>query len=189
MNAKTSVFFFSLFLLIGISQSTQAATVSFSPSNTTVSIGEMFSLDVVGTGFADSLFGGGIDLTFDSSVINIIGTAINTSVFEFEPKAGDFDNVAGTLVDTGFNTFNPPAATDFHFMTISFIAVGAGLTDLMLSESPNFGFFDKNVSAIGGAITFNNGQVSVVPVPAAFWLMGSALFGVFAVGQSKQAKK
>ena len=166
---------FAEFLVAGMAN-TQAATISFNNSLQDVNQGDLFSLTVQGSEFPD-LSGGGIDFSFDPSVVQINSIAINTSVFTFESGAGTLDNSIGTLIDTYFNTFTGTGSS-FDVMTIGLEAIGLGETSLMMFESSMFPFADE----FGGVVdvTYESAviNVSAVPLPAAAWLFGSGLLAL-----------
>ena len=168
-----------LLLALCVSGYSQAATISFNAGTQDVAIGSHFTLNVLGTEFP-AIVGGGLNLSFDASVLQISSVSINTSVFDFYTGTGTeegvLNNVLGTLTDTSFNTF-AGATGDFTIMTIGFTAVGTGTSLLSLSESSIWVFSDDMGKAIGSQIAFlpSSINVSAVPVPAAAWLFGSGL--------------
>ena len=170
---------------VAVSGNSLAATVSFNTSAQTVALGSSFSLSVQGTAFP-TIVGGGLDLSFNPSVLQISSVTINTSVFEFYMgggmEEGVLNNALGTLTDTAFNTF-AGATGDFTIMTIGFTAVGAGISSLNLSESSIWVFSNAVGNPIGNQIVFSDSliTVSAVPVPAAVWLFGSGLLGLASV--------
>jgi len=162
--------------------SAQAITVQFDQPATTLQTGAPFSLTVLGFDFPATI-GGGIDLSFDPAIINISAVTMNTAVFPFS-DAGTIDNVAGTLTDAYFNSLAAPSGT-LEFMTIDFIAMGAGSTQLSLSEGLLAVFADVDANQFGSQIQFIPASVTVtaVPVPAATWLMLSGLGLISAVAR------
>ncbi|MBI3188969.1 MAG: hypothetical protein HYZ31_14025 [Gammaproteobacteria bacterium] len=168
-----------LFIALVLSGQSQAATVSFNTSAQDVALGSSFTLDVLGTDFP-AIVGGGLNLSFDASVLQISSVSINTAVFEFYPgngtEEGVLNNVLGTLTDTSFNTF-AGARGDFTIMSIGFTAVGSGSSLLQLSESSIWVFSDIMGNAIGNQILYADTTINVtaVPLPAAAWLFGSGL--------------
>ena len=166
----------SILLAAGYSLGAQAATVAISPSVSVVNNGATFSLDLVGLGFdSGDLDGGGINFTFDASVLNVTNVTVNEADWEFFSTEGTTDNGAGTVNGISFNSFQSRTG-DLLFATVDFLAVGLGVSGFTLSE------FNANPFGTGGAlypglIFDQSGQVTVseVPVPAAFWLFASAL--------------
>jgi len=166
-----------------------AATVGFNNSNSTFNLGDTFSLTVQGSDFG-LIVGGGLDLSFDASILQVNTVTINQSVFEFYigdgTEEGVLDNSFGELLNTSFNTFFG-ATGNFDIMNISFIAVGAGQSDLVLSESALWVFADELGGYYGNQVVFDPAvvNVSAVPVPAAIWMFGSGLLGLFGFARKK----
>lgn len=176
MKHLTARITMSLLLVAGYSIAAQAATVAISPSASVVNNGDIFSLDLVGLEFdSGDLDGGGINFTFDASVLNVTNVTVNVADWEFFSTEGTVDNGAGSVNGISFNSFQSNTG-DLLFATVDFLAVGLGVSGFTLSE------FSTNPFSSGGMIypglDFDpSGQVTVseVPVPAAFWLLGSAL--------------
>jgi hypothetical protein len=178
-----------LFMGLVLSGQSQAATVSFNTSAQDVALGSSFTLDVLGTDFP-AIVGGGLNLSFDASVLQISSVSINTAVFDFYlgngTEEGVLNNVLGTLTDTSFNTF-VGASGDFTIMSIGFTAVGSGSSLLQLSESSIWVFSDIMGNAIGNQILYADTTINVtaVPVPAAAWLFGSGLLVLARIMRTK----
>lgn len=179
----------SLLLIVG---QLNAATVSFNNSLTNVNQGDTFSLTVQGTDFAP-IVGGGLNLSFNSSVLQVNSVTINQSVFEFYigdgTEEGIVDNSFGQLLNTSFNSFFG-ASGNFDIMDISFTAVGTGTSDLNLSESLLWVFADEFGGYYGDQVTYDPATVNVVsavPVPAAVWLFGSGIIGLAGLARRKSS--
>lgn len=96
-----------------------------------------FSLTLAAEGLLSDSYGGGLGITFDSSVVNITGAAINSTwnIPSFDPVT-DIDNTAGTfefIAATFFFGVSPIDTTRQDVITIDFSVVGNGQFD--------FGFF------------------------------------------------
>lgn len=174
-------------LLIG---SVQAATISFETASYSASLNGIFNLNIVGTDFLNSADGGGVDLSFNRDLINVLSVSINETVWDFGGfgiSTGIIDNSLGTVSGIMVNTFSDVGAS-FTVATIEFRAVGLGVSDLFLNE------FSLNPWASGGSkinpdhesslVTVAN---AVVPVPAAAWLFGSGLIGLIGVARKKKS--
>lgn len=152
-----------------------AAIVTFEPGNATGDLGTGISMNLVGTEFPDNMDGGGVNITFDPTVVIATLVVVNTALWDFEPAtdAGTIDNSAGTITDITFGTFQSVTPADPLFATVTFEAVGLGVSELGLSESFAQGGFVAG--AVPLEVTFDNGSITVVPLPAAFWLFLPAL--------------
>lgn len=172
-------------LFAGISTAHAAATVLVNPGSRTVGLGDTFSVVVSGTGFTTALDAGGLDIGFDSSVLQLanlvdlpVGVSSNVaydSVWNLTsgPSAGP-----GSLNDAFFFADSAPSG-DFDIMTIWFTAIGAGSSAVDLTESA-LNPFAGGGGALNVAIGDGLVNVNAVPLPAAAWLLASGLplFGV-----------
>jgi hypothetical protein len=141
-----------------------ASNITFT-DNGTVDAAEMFSVQVRGASFTENVQGGGFDLSFNPAVLSLDSVTINTAVWDFEPRTGTIDPVAGTLTQAAFNVFSlAPPAGDFLAATLNFTAKAAGSSALTLAANGVAVFG----SSIGDPIdvTFGSGTVNVVPEPA-----------------------
>ena len=167
-----------LLLLLGQPGIAGAATVGFDPATSNVIEDDVFWVDIVASGFP-ATDGGGVDLAFDPSVVNVLSVSIDPTVWNFVTSTGSIDNTAGSVDGIMVNDFDyvDPLAGDFIVATLQLKAVGIGTTLLSLSE------YDLNPWASGGTRidpTYLSGIVNVspIPLPAAAWLFGSALLGL-----------
>jgi hypothetical protein len=166
----------SIAMIVFLIQSAEAATIQTDPLNSTVNIGDVFTIDVVGLDFPETQ-GGGFSLTYDNNILNVTNVSIDEdNTWTFVNDIGVIDNASGELSEVKVADF-PGTAGDFTVATIEFLAVANGTSRLGLTESLG------NPWASGGneiSPTFNNAsQVQVIPIPAAIWLFGSGILGLF----------
>jgi hypothetical protein len=171
-----------------ISSAVQAEDVVLDPVSAIHSLGDVFSVNVLGKNFATALDAGGLNLAFDPSVLSVatgakLPSGITSSV--------QFDSVwnptfaptsaLGSLNNAMFFANNAPAG-DFSIYTVWFEASGVGKSTLTLSESALNPF-----AGAGGALAVNFGssQVSVVPLPPTVWLFVSGLILLVAQRKSR----
>lgn len=185
INVKKLIFVITMFLSGHLS----AATITWEALTTNVSVNDIFTLDVVGTGFTSSVDGGGVNVSFDQNILNVLSVSINESVWDFGGfgiSTGTIDNSNGTLDGVMVNAFSDVTG-DFVVATIQMQAIAVGDSLLSLSEyalnpwasegsALNPGFADASV---------NVSDVLPAPVPAAVWLFGSGLLGLFGVAKRK----
>ncbi|MDO9006364.1 MAG: PEP-CTERM sorting domain-containing protein [Aquabacterium sp.] len=152
----------------------QAQTVSVSPSLTNVNIGESFTVDLLATGFPDKIFGGGYNISFDASKLQLDDISFPSN-WEFLVSKGTA--AGGTVSDVFFNTFSAPIAGDFLTSTLKFTAIGGGMSSITLSESVSFPFGDEFGNAV--TVSYVGGSVAAVPEPGSVAMM---LAGLGAVG-------
>ncbi len=159
-------------LVLFATGSVQAGTVTFDPNPTTVVLGSIFTLDIVGTGFPGTE-GGGAQFTYDASVLQVNSVTIDSNVWEFFADTGSIDNITGSVDGIAVATFVDPGAS-FAVASIEFVAIGIGATSLLLSENPLNPWASAG-SPVNPAMTAGSVAVTPVPVPAAVWMFGSAL--------------
>jgi hypothetical protein len=152
-----------------------AASLQTNAPNT-VSIGEAFIMDIVGTDFPLTQ-GGGFNLTYDPNIIAATNVSIDdTLAWNFVNSTGTIDSQNGTVLDVIVSDF-PGRSGDFTVASIEFVAVGVGISNLSISESAlNPWASDGNLISPS---LLGESSVQVVPLPSAFFLFGSGLFGVF----------
>jgi hypothetical protein len=170
--------------LLAIGLQAQAADVGFVPASKVATMNEVFTLTVHGSSFADNLDGGGLNLSFDPSVIHVVNVFIDGTAWDFLPDKGVTDNVAGTVTGSSFNQFSHPKIGAFDLLQYQFQAVGKGSSALHLTE------FASNPFASGGsavAVSFTDGNVTVVPEPSTLVLMTAGL--ITAVGLVRRRRK
>ncbi len=154
----------------------QAQTVSVDPAITDVTIGDSFTVDLRAAGFPDKVFGGGYNIAFDASILQLDDIAFPAS-WEFLTSKGT--QVGGNVSDVFFNTFSAPIAGDFLTSTLKFKAIGVGTSAITVSESPSFPFGDEFANAVSVSYVGGSVNVAAVPEPGAVALL---LAGMGAVG-------
>ena len=177
---------FGLTLLCG---QASAATIGWETAPATINVNDTFSLSITGSGFISDVDGGGVNFTYNSSVLNVLSVTIDESVWDFGGtgiSTGTIDNGAGTVDGIMVNTF-ATVTGNFDIATILFQAVGVGTSTLGLTE------FGSNPWASGGTLigpTMVNSSlttVQAVPAPAAVWLFGTGLLGLVGMARHKKA--
>ena len=172
--------------LAGLCASAQAQTansVGFTPVNTSTEVGNSFSVQVRGTGFADTVIGGGFGFSYNPAVINLASISINRTVWEFAAGAGLHDPASGTVSDVYFASFNgvPPSATGFDIATLNFVAVAEGTSALTLTPSIDFPWVNTDVEVL--SVSYGGGTVLVgaVPEPGTWASFGLGLLALLPV--------
>ncbi|RYZ85286.1 MAG: VPLPA-CTERM sorting domain-containing protein [Moraxellaceae bacterium] len=171
----------------------QAATVAVTPSASTVNVGDNVQVTLVGrdwTDGQDGTYGGGVSLAWNASVLQLV--SYDTSVFggdQFLATAGittSVNNTTGTLSNLAVNSlFSGVYTPNFDIAVLNFTAVGFGQSDLIASLGKfNSGFDNIWTDAADGSAVlvvnpdFVKGEISAVPLPAAVYLLGTALLGL-----------
>jgi hypothetical protein len=167
----------SLFLLValGFFGNVHSATVETSANPTDVTIGESFSVNITATDFDVVLDGGGLNIHYDPSIVQLNSASVDTTTWDPDLSRihGGIDNSSGYLTGLIFNSFEDVTG-NFSIATLDFTAVGIGESALELAT------YGLNPFASGGTltpVTLTNGSINVapVPLPAAAWLMLSGL--------------
>lgn len=166
-----------------------AATITWSSPVTNVGVNDTFTINVIGTGFTSNVDGGGVNISFDQNILNVLSVSINETVWDFGGfgiSTGTIDNAAGKVDGIMVNTF-ANVIGDFTVASIEVQAISVGNSLLSLAT------YGLNPWASNGGLinpdfndaTVNVSAVTAVPVPMAFWLFGSGLIGLVAVARRK----
>ena len=177
------------FLHIG---SVSAATLDFIPSISNVNENDAFDVDVAISDLGGALVGAfDISVDYDPAVLSATGVQFSDSLGDasfFEAITFSDTSIAGTV--SAFNTsllFDFELAAlqpsgGFTILTLSFLADAIGTSALEFS-------FSLISDDLGIAISTSNqtGQVNVVPLPGAVWLMITGLMGIGAMARKRAA--
>jgi len=144
----------------------------------TVAVGSTFTLDLQGNNWTDALEGGGVDLSYNSSVLTLESVTIDTNVFDLPlgncdatgncaaalPPSTSSGNVLVSGIDF-FAFLNPAATGNFNIASFQFVADATGSTNLGLSvdccEAPF-----TNAAGVTPAFSFQADSVSVTAASA-----------------------
>lgn len=179
---QSKILFLAMVLL---SSYLNAATITWSPTDSIVNQGDTFSLDVVGSGFVSNVDGGGVNLSFDATKLNVLSVTIDELVWDFATDTGTIDNGAGTVEGIMVNALSDVTG-DFIVATIQFQEISGGS---FLNSSIGITEYALNPWWSGGSAinpNFVNGTVtavSTVPVPATVWLFGSGLLALTTIAR------
>jgi len=162
----------------------QATTIGFDPVSPTVPMGNTFSVNIVGNGFPLTQ-GGGINLFFNPSIVNVTSVSIDANVWNFVNGTGTINNTGGSLTSVFMSAFPGVGPGSFTVATINLLAVGSGSTPLTLTE-----YALNPWASDGNEINplFNAGSVNVaaaIPEPASIVLMGTGLAGILRLARRK----
>lgn len=175
-------------LTLGIPLLTQANTVSVDPASQTVNLGDVFAVDIVGSDFETPLDAGGIDIAFDSAIIAPASSAelpsgVSSNVtFASSWNTNFAPSLNGDTLEGAFFFADSAPSESFSILTVWFETVGLGNSSIEVTENA-LNPFAGNGTALD--VEFVNGQVSAVPLPAAFWLLGSAFVGLAALSRRR----
>lgn len=178
----------TLTLIVGMTN-TSANVVTVKPTDQSVGLGDVFTVRIVGTGFTSALDAGGLDLFFDQKIITPASLAeLPATVSNIAEYSSQWDTNfqptqnASSLTDAFFFSSSVSPTGDFDIVNFWFKAIDLGSSTLDLQESPLNPF-----AGAGGALSVSvvDGNVNVVPVPAAVWMFISGLLSFGAVSRRK----
>lgn len=158
-----------------------ASEVLFGPSDVTVNKSDEFTINIVGTGFAELAGGDNIGLEFDGTLIEVIGVTIDP-YFDFDPISGNrssFNKWEGIAFDT---FVNDPASSNFTIAMITLKALETGVSSLTFIDNANYFSTTTLLSPNLGAAEIT---VNAIPLPPAIFLLGSGLIGLFSFTRKK----
>jgi len=176
MNKQLKLVGVLLFSIL-FSTSVIAATVGFDPNPKQASVGEVFTVDIVGSEFTieQPLAGGTFDIGFDSTYVQINSVSIDPH-WDFLPQGGEPTD-GNVWIGVAFDAFvNDALAGDFTIATVNLTALSEGLSEIVILDSQLFSPSERLFPDLPpGAV--------VVPVPAALWLFGSGIIGLIGVAR------
>ena len=162
-----------------------AATLSFNPLSPTIMVGETVDIDIIVTGLEnEDLATFDFDVDYNNLVLSFSGYTLYDGLGVIPADADDW-----SLGDNGFGSINLAEIsylTDLSNQPDAFILATISLTGLAGGSSAlNFTFVDLgdafgdliDVSSLGSAAV----EVNAVTIPAAAWLLGSGLLGMFGI--------
>jgi hypothetical protein len=158
-----------------------AGTLAINPPASVVAVNDSFNIQVAGSGFAETIVGGGFNLGFDPTVLQFTGGSV-AAIWEFAPSVGTVVPVSShlsMLTDASFATFVNSPSGNFAVATLGFKAIALGNSALVLAASPTFDFSDNAANLVLPSFAAGQVQVTAVPEPGtvAMLLAGSLLLG------------
>ncbi len=172
-----------LLILSALPAGAATVDVTFGPQTSgPFAVGETFTLDIVASFYEDDagtlinqLNGGSVSVAWNPGILLLDEVNVNTDITAFGSSDGAIDQVNGSVDTIGFAT-NINADNEFIIATLSFTAVGAGTSDLILTDpNSNLYVWSSTVNLDDVTPNFTNGTATVVPIPAAGYLMLSGL--------------
>lgn len=120
---------------VGIStaQAAGTATLSLSPTNTSVETGDSFSLSVLVDPNDESLDTVRVDLSFDPDLVEVLSFDLG-SLFPNLSPSNDIDNDAGTLSYGAFK-FGTPVSSSGTLATVTFHALSSGTATIVVENT------------------------------------------------------
>lgn len=177
---------FLLPVLCFLSGQVHAATISIESAPASLGIGDIFSLDIIGTDFSDNPDGGGVNLFYDETIVNVLSVSIDETVWDFGATGisqGTINNTLGAVNGIMVNAWSD-VGIPFTVATIEFQAVAEGVSNLTMNEF-NYNPWGSNGNLINPDFVTSSITVGAVPVPAAVWLFGTGLIGLAGLARRK----
>jgi hypothetical protein len=173
----------------------QAQSLFLSPAAQTVATDTSFTVQVLGSGFANTILGGGFELSFDPTVVRLDTVTIDPS-WEFGLSSpenggkGSINNLAGTLSNAFFATNVAPKAGSFLAATLKFTAIGAPETTTTLALAGNAlqPFVEERSLGETLDVSYQSATVTIsnVPEPSSLALALAGVGGLAWVARRKQ---
>lgn len=199
-HLKTLVLALATVLGAGASQ---AATIALSPTSVEAESGEQFTLNLVHNFGSLLVLAGGTDFTWDPSVLSFKSfsyasdfAALRDPAFDTKPTGSPnpWDLQSPGLLTIGYGQFNGISLpTDTVIGTLVFEVVGAAGSSTLIALADSLkwaNFFDTDSNPIAVEFTGTTVDVmdaTVVPVPAAAWLLLSGAAGLLAAARRRAA--
>lgn len=139
-------------------------------------IGAIATISLIGLNFSETIEGGGINLSFDPSVLQIVDVNVDADTWEFATTPGIIDNTLGQLVDLTFSSFIGRSG-DFPIAQITFSVSGIGVSPLNLAESILNPFY-SNGEPLNPPVSFSSAEITAIPSPSVLWLWMSGVVGL-----------
>jgi hypothetical protein len=178
--------------LLGTSYGAEAHVISLDPIIQKVSLGDTFEVDI-NMAFSEATLGGAFDLFYDPAHVEFVSFSfddffynnVSDPAFDHAPDNCFTDGAPFGGCDVGDPELNAIGFGNFDGIsgsylvgTIVFRAVGAGASDLTMAvnDAPFEGFFSAE-TGLPMDVLYNSAKVDInaVPVPAAAWLLTTAL--------------
>jgi len=198
--------FVPLLALLALGTTTQAAQLTFHSELSNpgaITPGSEFSVNI----FVDAdntireLVGGKLRIQYETNLLTASDARVATEfTIPQGPWETDFSSTTSDTatgeIDMTFGAFGAPEGNQTLLIgTIDFIAENVGSSSLRFSAADGNGSF-VGLDNGGIATPFNDAAfenqpiaVSAVPIPAAIWLFGSAVFGLGIVGNKRNQQK
>jgi len=167
----------------------QAASVYITPASSNVTNGSTIDLMVSGSGFPTTTFGGSLSVSWDPTVLDYTSYSVDSLWDEFSSDttgvaSGAFGNLQFAL---------PPATaqsgSSFDVMTLSFNVIGnpGDMTMVSAITGSTDDWVDDLTGLVISPVDYTAAQVTVVPIPAAAYLLVTGFIGL--VGMGRRRKK
>jgi hypothetical protein len=163
------------------------ATLSILPSSSEIFVNDPVTITIDGTEFSESVDAVGITINWNPTILKYTGISIANPPWDIS-MVNDTRAVSDGILDSIFGGSNAGVGTDFQLAQITFIPLTTGTTDISFGL-PGSGCAPGACGVFAGnnelLSDYEQAQVNVVPIPAAVWLFGPGLLGLFGLAHRK----
>jgi hypothetical protein len=164
-------------VLLVMASSARAASIWLNPVTQTAVIGEQASFELHMDFSSDPTLGGGIDIFYDSTMLQFVSFVFDASLGDDLAVRRDPDVLTGTLNGLAFGKDTGLSGPSIVGV-LTFDTLALGTTSLSLADniSPAGGFYSA-VTFDPQSVDYQGAEVTIapVPVPAAVWLLLSGM--------------
>ena len=160
-------------VLLTVAAGSAHAATAMLTGPATVSLGTSFTLTLIVDLQADQSLGGGFDLTWDDGLLSFVGSTVTAPGSDpFFTRPGDPG--PGLLTGLAFGSFNGYSGI-VEVATPAFEVVASGLPSVAIGPNSVPAGPLVDFSGIPLDVVYEGWQASVIPLPAAAWLMLAGL--------------
>ncbi len=191
MIKKISRVAFVLLAFSVLSAQAQATLISFNPGSQSVDLGDVATVDLRISDLGDDILTAfDLDIRFDNSILDFqsftFGTGLDTFGIGTINGAPDISSGLVNIFEISFDLDSDlmlSQPNDFVLGTFAFdtLSIGTSALDITVNALAGEFVFDPDLGyAVASSLEadLQSGSISVVPVPAAIWLFGTALIGL-----------
>ena len=187
MRVRLLVYFFICLSALNLSTA-RAASIWLDPAVVTASPGDTISFYLTVDFSSDPTLGGGIDIFYDSSLLSYHSFDFGSATVVIDPAFSRLPNVmTNKLEGLAFGDFSGISAGAIGTLTFQALVTGnttlglADTTDTLVGGFYSAGSYGQQFPVYTGSSV----RISSVPVPGAFWLFGSGMIGLLAMGWAR----
>ena len=179
LAGKRLVCLWVICLVIAFGNSAVAATLSFNPSMSTIGVGDELGIDIMVSGLEDVDLGTfDLNLNYEDTFLSfdsyVLGDGLGVIPDDAEDwSLGDLGGGVINLAELSWLDDLSSQPDAFLLATVSFTGSSVGVGSLSFSDVALGDEWGDPIDA-----SLETGSVTVVPVPAALWLLSSGLIGL-----------
>ena len=177
---KCLVCLWAVCLVIAFGNYVAGATLSFDPSTSTIGIGDQIGIDINVSGLEDVDLGAfDLNLNYEDTLLSFESYVLGDVLGDIPGDAddwslGDLGGGVINLAELSYLDYFSSQPDAFFLATVFFTGSAMGTSSLFFSDVD---LGDQLGDPITGP-SLETGSLTVVPVPAVLWLLGSGLIGL-----------